>query len=76
MTHSMLHCLRFLVDSLKLGPLIHVLGFGFCSPVCTKDLFLCICMAPHGNAKDDGSQDPAPISPGGTYSIQVRFCVV
>ncbi|KAI0768375.1 acyl-CoA N-acyltransferase [Irpex lacteus] len=27
-------------------------------------------MAPHGSTKEEGSSEPAPISPGGTYTIQ------
>ncbi|KAI0342155.1 histone acetyltransferase [Trametopsis cervina] len=27
-------------------------------------------MAPHGNTKDEGSSEPPPITPGGTYTIQ------
>ncbi|CCM01138.1 uncharacterized protein FIBRA_03186 [Fibroporia radiculosa] len=27
-------------------------------------------MAPHGTPKDEGSQEPPPITPGGTYSLQ------
>lgn len=30
-------------------------------------------MAPHGSVKDEGSQEPPPITPGGTYNIQVCF---
>ena len=33
--------------------------------------FLLTLMAPHGNTKDEGSSEPAPISPGGSYTIQV-----
>ena len=32
-------------------------------------------MSPTTHAKDEGSQDPAPVSAGGTYTIRVS-CVV
>ena len=33
-------------------------------------------MSPSAHAKEEGSQDPAPVSPGGSYTIRVSHIVL